>query len=153
MEDLLRFVVGLIARIHEKIMSVNDGFSFGLNDKQLHFLVIGIFGICVFFVVQTVFKWLAKKRVTAISWIYTFTVVIVVTFAIEIGQRVSGTGEMESSDIFYGVWGFLAAFAVYLIVRGVIRLIRRVLSPDKGALEQPVGKRSFIGERSGRPKG
>lgn len=147
MEKLLRWLVDILSRIHDKIMSVNDGREWGLNDKQLHFLVIGAVGIGMFFCVQLVFKWLAKRSVTAISWIYTFTVVLVITFAIEIGQKISGTGNMESKDIFYGVWGFIVAFAGFLTVKGIILLIRRIKygEPD----ETPPGVRHFIGDRRG----
>ena len=34
-----------------------------------------------------------------IAWIYVFTLIIVITFAIEIGQKVTNTGNMEFADI------------------------------------------------------
>ncbi len=147
MERLLRFITDILARIHDKIMSVNDGREWGLNDKELHFLVIGVLGIGMFFAVQIVFKWLAKYSVTAISWIYTFTVVLVITFAIEVGQRVTGTGNMESRDIYYGVWGFIVAFTMYLCIKGIIRLIRYLIKGEED--KTPPGIRHFIGDRRG----
>lgn len=147
MGELLKWLTDLIARIHDKIMSVNDGREWGFNDKDLHFLVIGVLGIGLFFAVQIVFKWLAKHSVTAISWIYTFTVVLVITFAIEVGQRVTGTGHMESKDIYYGVWGFIVAFTIYLSIKGIIRLIRYLVNGEED--KTPPGIRHFIGDRRG----
>ncbi len=147
MEKLLRWITDMIARVHDRIMSVNDGREWGLNDKELHFLTIGLLGIGLFFAVQIVFKWLAKRSVTAISWIYTFTLVLVVTFAIEAGQRVSGHGHMESLDIYYGIWGFIVAFTIYLCVKGIIRLLRYLIRGEED--KTPPGVRHFIGERTG----
>lgn len=150
MEILLRWIADILARMHDWLMSINDGQSWGLNDKQMHFVVVGVFGIGLFFCVQIAFKWLAKRSVTAISWIYTFTVVLVVTFAVEAGQKVSESGDMEGRDVFYGVWGFVAAFAVYLAVKGIVLLVRRLIKgkPD----EIPPGVRHFIGDRRGARK-
>jgi len=150
MEKLLRWLADILARLHDWLMSVNDGRSWGLNDKQMHFVVVGLFGIGLFFCVQLLFKWLAKRSVTAISWIYTFTVVLVVTFAVEVGQKVSGSGQMETRDVFYGVWGFIAAFAVYLAVKGIVRLIHRLKNGKQD--KTPPGVRHFIGDRRGSGK-
>jgi len=150
MEQILRFMADILARIHDKIMSINDGREWGLGDKELHFITIGVLGIGLFFAVQIVFKWLAKRSVTAISWIYTFTLVLVITFAIEAGQRVSGTGKMESMDIYYGVWGFIVAFTIYLSVKGILRLLRYLIKGEED--KTPPGIRHFIGDRRGNRK-
>jgi len=147
MEKLLRWIADILARMHDWLMSVNDGRDWGLNDKQMHFVVVGLFGIGLFFCVQVLFKWLAKRSVTAISWIYTFTLVLVITFAIEAGQKVSGTGQMESRDVFYGVWGFIVAFAGYLAVKGIILAVRRLAKGKQD--DTPPGVRHFIGDRRG----
>jgi len=124
LKELLEFIVEIIAKIHDKIMSVNDSHNFGLNDKQLHLVVIGLLGFGLFVCVHAVFKWLSERSITAISWIYTFTLIVVITFAIEIGQHAAGSGAMSFADIAYGIWGFLLCFAVYLIVRSVWRAFR-----------------------------
>jgi len=150
MEKLLRWLADILARLHDWLMSVNDGRSWGLNDKQMHFVVVGLFGIGLFFCVQLLFKWLAKRSVTAISWIYTFTVVLVVTFAVEVGQKVSGSGQMETRDVFYGVWGFIVAFTIYLSVKGILRLLRYLIKGEED--KTPPGIRHFIGDRRGNRK-
>lgn len=73
---------------------------------------------------HAVFKRLAKFSITAVSFIYVFTVMVVITFAIEIGQKVSGTGNMDFGDIVSGMWGFIALFGVYALVRAGAALFR-----------------------------
>ncbi len=147
MEKLLGWIIEFLAWLHDRFLSINDGRQWGLDDKQLHFVVIGVFGIGLFFAVQILFKWLAKRSVTAISWIYTLTVVLVVTFAIEIGQRASGGGDMEAGDIYYGVWGFIAAFVIYLAVKGIMLLLKKFFVRQED--NTPPGVRHYIGDRRG----
>ncbi|MDO4485350.1 MAG: hypothetical protein Q4C46_02020 [Bacillota bacterium] len=129
MESFLYLVVALIARIHSYIMTINDQSSYGFTDKHLHFIVIGILGIVLVFIVHPIFKWLSDTgHIMVVSFFYVFTVIIVITFAIEIGQRITGTGNMEFADIAYGILGFLAMFAVFAVIRGIYLLIRKHLS-------------------------
>ena len=125
MRELLYGITEMIARIHNYIMHVNDRFEYDFSDKDLHFLVIGILGMLMIFVVYPLFKWLAgKKHVMVIAWIYVFTLIIVITFAIEIGQKISNTGNMEFADIMFGVMGFIVMFAVFAVIRGIYHGIR-----------------------------
>ena len=129
MENFLYGIVALISRIHNTIMMMNDGIEYTFTDKELHFIIIGLLGIGMIFIVHPIFNWLAKKNhILTISFLYVFTVIIVITFAIEIGQRVTGTGAMEFADITAGVLGFLAAFIVFAIIRGIYRAIRNALN-------------------------
>ena len=129
MRDLLYGIVGLIAKIHNRLLQMNDRFEYNFNDKQLHFLVIGVLGMIFVFIVHPVFKWLAKRNhVMVISWIYVTTLIIVITFAIEIGQKVTHTGNMEFADIMFGLAGFLAMFLVFAVIREIVHLIIRYLS-------------------------
>jgi len=52
---------------------------------------------------------------------------VVITFAIEIGQKVTGTGHMSFGDIVYGLVGFLVMFLVFSIIRGLFHLILRLV--------------------------
>ena len=125
MRELLYGITEIIARIHNYIMHMNDRFEYDFSDKDLHFLVIGILGMLMIFVVYPLFKWLAdKKHVMVIAWIYVFTLIIVITFAIEIGQKISNTGNMEFADIMFGVMGFIVMFAVFAVIRGIYHGIR-----------------------------
>lgn len=125
MRELLYGFTEIIARIHNYIMHMNDRFEYDFSDKDLHFLVIGILGMLMIFVVYPLFKWLAgKNHVMVIAWIYVFTLIIVITFAIEIGQKISNTGNMEFADIMFGVMGFIVMFAVFAVIRSIYHGIR-----------------------------
>lgn len=124
MEKFLYALVGLISKIHNKIMTLNDGFERSFSDKELHFIVIGILGMAMIFAIYPLFKWLAKKKcILAITWIYVFTLIIVITFAIEIGQGITNTGVMDFDDIMFGVVGFIAMFLCYAFIRAIILTI------------------------------
>lgn len=117
---LLYFIVNQIARIHEIIISLNNRFEGILSDKLLHFLVIGVLGMLLLFLIHPLFRYLAgKNRVMVITWIYVFTLILVITFAIEIGQRLTNTGSMEFADIVFGIGGFIVMFAVYAVYRAI----------------------------------
>ena len=127
MTEFLYWVIEIIARVHTYILTLNDGFEYVFSDKELHFLVIGILGMAMLFVVYPLFKALSRNHVMVIAWIYVFTLILVLTFAIEIGQKVSNTGVMDFSDIVFGVVGFLAMFIVFSMVRGIYHLIRNII--------------------------
>ena len=111
MKEFLYMIVGWIAEIHSYLMRFNDSYEYNFSDKELHFIVIGLLGMAFVFIVYPVFKWLAKhNHVMVIAWIYVFTLILVITFAIEIGQKVTNTGAMEFADIVFGVVGFIVMF-------------------------------------------
>ena len=135
MRELLYAIVGLISRFHDKIMQLNNAYEANFSDKELHFLVIGLLGLGMIFVVYPLFKFLVKRNhEMVIAWIYVTTVIVVLTFAIEIGQKITGTGNMEFADIMFGVIGFFAMFAVFCFLRaiyhGILRLIRYLKEKD-----------------------
>ena len=132
MSRIIYWIVTLITKLHAKFLSINDGSGYFLTDKQLHFLIIGIFGFGMMFLIQPIVEWLAKKQATlVVTFIYVFTVVIVVSFAIEIGQAYSGTGTMDFYDIASGILGFFVFFAIYMIVYILYKSIKnRVVKKD-----------------------
>lgn len=126
MGRILYWLVELAARVHNYLLHMNDAYEYNFSDKELHFLIIGGLGMAMIFVVHPMFKWLAKNNhVMIISWIYVFTLIIVITFAIEIGQRITNTGNMEFADIMFGVLGFIGMFLVFSAARGIYHVIRR----------------------------
>ena len=125
-ESILYEMTMIAAQIHESILHLNDNFELALGDKELHFLVMFALGMMLFFAVHFVFKRLAKWSITAISFIYVFTVMTVLGFAIEIGQKITGTGEMDFRDIVAGLYGVLLFFAIYTVYRVAVILIRRI---------------------------
>lgn len=131
MSELLYYLVEKMAIIHDMIMTWNDSCETVLSDKQLHFLVIGLLGMAILLVIFPLFKALSRHHVLAIAWIYVFTVMVVVTFAIEIGQGITNTGSMEMEDIVYGLAGFMAMFLVFAVIRaivlGIVYLFKEVI--------------------------
>lgn len=127
MTDFLYMIVEIIARIHSAILTWNDSFETVFTDKELHFLVIGILGMGMLFVIYPLFKILSRNHVLVIAWIYVFTVIIVIVFAIEIGQGFTGTGTMDFDDIVAGVVGFMAMFLVFVVVRAVVLGIAKLI--------------------------
>ena len=124
MKEFLYGIFGLIATLHSKIMGLNDAYEYNFTDKELHFLVIGVIGMMMIFVIYPIFKWLAKNdHIMTITWIYVFTLIIVLTFAIEIGQKVTNTGMMEFADIMFGLVGFLVMYLVFALCREVFHVI------------------------------
>ncbi|MBO5527062.1 MAG: hypothetical protein VZQ95_08165 [Erysipelotrichaceae bacterium] len=116
MYRIIYYFITLITRLHAKVLSINDNHGLDLTDKQLHFLIIGVFGFAMLLVIQPVFKWLIKHHAELmITFLYVFTIVVVISFAIEIGQAYSGTGDMDFYDIASGILGFFVFFGIYLI--------------------------------------
>ena len=92
---------------------------------------MGAFGMLLIFVIYPIFKLLAKSGHTMIiTWIYVFTVILVLAFAIEIGQWYTGTGVMDQEDLAYGITGFLVMFLIFAILRGLYNGIRQLLKKE-----------------------
>lgn len=127
MKDFIKIIAEIVNEIHDVIMVMADNAGLNFNDKDLHLWVFGIIGITSFFAVHLLFKKLAKYSVTAISFIYTFTVMLVLVFAIEIQQKITGRGQMEFDDAVVSLWGFILFFAVFLVLKGIYILISRLI--------------------------
>ena len=83
--------------------------------------MIGALGMLLVLLIHPLFLSLSKSGHTmVITWLYVFTVILVLTFAIEIGQGYSGNGNMEAADIVSGIQGFLLMFLVFIVIRGII---------------------------------
>lgn len=118
---LLTKTVTFINLFHDFVLSFNDRFGIALTDKQLHFLFVGVIGIILLIIIHPIFKWLVDKAksLMVISWIYVFSILVALTLAIEIGQKVTGSGDMDFADIVAGIAGFFIMSAIYLIVRKI----------------------------------
>mgnify|MGYP000126752559 CR=1 FL=1 len=119
---ILKIITIVINGFHDLLRAVLSAFGFA-GDKQQHFLVIGIIGILLFFVIHFVVKLLAKWRLEAVSFMITGILLLALTFGIEIIQMMSGSGMVESRDIMAGLWGFIVFFCIYLAIRYVYRKI------------------------------
>lgn len=132
MQTILYNFVMLITKIHDYILGISMEYNSSLTDKELHFLVIGIFGIALVLMIHPVFHFLAEHGHTmVVTFLYVLTVVLVITFAIEIGQGYYGTGAVELDDVIYGVAGFLAFFFAFSVIRGIVHMIMNAFRKDE----------------------
>ena len=133
MESFLYGILDFINYVHTYILSWNDAYEPNFTDKDLHFLVIGCLGMALIFIVQPLFTLLAKtNHVLVISWIYVFTLILLLTFAIEIEQKITKSGVMDFADIVFGIWGFMLMFFVYALIRAlIIAIFRFILKREK----------------------
>jgi len=125
MLEVLKIAVGITNELHDLLIKFSPGFGLHFNDKQLHFIVIGIIGMFIYVVVDKLFKAMSKYNISIVSFIYTFTVLIVIVFGIEMEQKITSSGKMEFSDIMAGLWGFTAFFIVYIIINNLIRFLKK----------------------------
>lgn len=131
MAELLKFIAFVINEIHDFISFFAEALKLNLTDKDLHFWVIGVVGVFIFLITDIIFKKLSKLSVSVISFVYTFTVLVVVVFGLEIQQKITGRGKMEFQDVVYGLWGFIAIFSVYLCIRIIVYLVSKLISGRK----------------------
>jgi hypothetical protein len=123
MTEIIKLIVQVVNNFHDLLIKITNSLGFTLTDKELHFWLIGLIGILLFAVTQIVFKIFSKWSITAISFIYTFTILIIIVFAIEIQQKITGRGNMEFADIAAGIYGFFFLFSIYLVIKFSIILI------------------------------
>lgn len=127
MVELLKLSADFINDLHDHVLDIVGVAGYSFNDKQLHFIFMALIGIVIFGFTQLIFKWLSKYSVTAISFIYTLTVMVVIVFAIEIQQKLTNRGQMEFADIAYGLYGFLYVFCIYLFIKIIIKIIKHYM--------------------------
>ncbi|MBR3264598.1 MAG: hypothetical protein IKI61_01370 [Erysipelotrichaceae bacterium] len=126
MRTIIYYFIHIITKLHTKLLALANSHGYDFTDKQMHFLVIGVFGFVMMLVIEPIFKWLIKKHgELLITFLYVFTIVVVVSLAIEIGQAYSGTGDMDFYDVASGLLGFFVFFAVYLIGYIIINSVRK----------------------------
>ncbi|MFK3960604.1 hypothetical protein [Guptibacillus hwajinpoensis] len=126
MGEFIKFIVAIVNELHDIVITLMYSLGFSVTDKELHFWVIGILGMAGFIVVQFLFRILANWSITAISFIYTVTVLLVVVFAIEIQQKITGRGNMEFADAVVGLQGFIVLFIIYVAIRLILIGIKKL---------------------------
>lgn len=131
MKETILKLAELLNNIHDFIqIYVSNNMNLGLNDKDLHFWVMGIVGIFVFLFVLIVSKFISKLPfgITILSFVYSFTFMVVLVFAIEIQQALTKRGNMEFQDAVVGLWGFVVFFIVFVIISSFFLIIKRLLN-------------------------
>lgn len=125
MVEILKIIVAIINKLHDFIIKFSSMFGLALNDKQLHFIIIGVIGMLIYIISDKLFKAMAKYSISISSFIYTFTVLVVIVLAIEVEQKITRRGNMEFADIVAGLWGFIAFFVIYIIIYNLICFIKK----------------------------
>jgi len=128
MKEIILILAEIINTMHDIILNLMEFAGLDLTDKDLHLWIMGMIGICIFGGTHLFFKYLSKYGITAISFVYTFTVMVVIVFAIEIQQQITGRGNMEFDDAVIGLWGFLLFFAAFLLIKAIHKGINSQLS-------------------------
>ncbi len=132
MDTLIYDLLHIVAQFHSSIMSLNDAYEYDFTDKELHFIVIGIAGVLMIMVFHTIFYILARTdHLMVVTWLYVFSLLVAITFAIELGQKLTGTGAMELADMLMGLWGFIVFFGIFSIIRAIYHLILRLIRQRK----------------------
>ncbi|WP_225344047.1 hypothetical protein [Virgibacillus sp. SK37] len=104
-----------------------------MTDKELHFWVMGIIGMVTFLVVHFFFKLIERLKwsTTILSFIYTFTGMVVLVFAIELQQAITNRGNMEFADAVIGLWGFIVLFFIYAVLGLIVYVIKKKIFKRK----------------------
>jgi hypothetical protein len=131
MIQTIKILSEFVNTFHDLLIKLSSSLGLTINDKQLHFIVIGIIGLFIFFISDLLFKALAKYSVSIISFIYTFTVLVVIVFAIEIEQKITHRGSIEFTDIAAGLWGFIELFSVYLLIKLILYIYKIIIKKVK----------------------
>lgn len=126
MKEVILMIVEFMNEFHDLFISAFGLLGINMTDKEMHFWVLGIFGIIFFFATHIIFRLVSRWSITVISFIYTFTVLIVIVFAIEIQQKVTNRGHMEFQDAVQGLWGFLVLFSMYAAVKLIMFFIKNL---------------------------
>jgi glycopeptide antibiotics resistance protein len=90
---------------------------------------MGLLGMGLLLVIYPLFLALSRNHVLTIAWIYVFTVMVMLSFAIEIGQGITGTGDMDMEDVISGLAGFMLLFFIFAFVRMILIGIKNLLFP------------------------
>ena len=141
MKESILWLASVVNEIHDQLAM---RFGIQMTDKELHFWVIGLIGMVFFLLIYLVFKWVNqfKFKTTIIAFVYTFTLMVVLVFAIEIQQAITNRGNMEFADAAMGLWGFVVLFFLYSIIAGIIYSVVQVIKKStvrkkKTPLERP----------------
>jgi hypothetical protein len=123
--EFIKLTAEIVNQIHDFIELFTEKMGWDLTDKDLHFWLIGIIGVVLFLSIHPILKALASLSFTSVSFIYTFTILVVIVFALEIQQKITGRGQMEFEDAIVGLWGFFAMFAGIMTIKLIFRALFR----------------------------
>jgi len=129
MLTLINHIVNYINDLHDSIWAYSKQLGLPFTDKDLHFWIVGLFGVIFFIMTDIFFKWLAKINISLISFFFTSAIISILVLFLEIEQKLTGRGGMELNDVLAGLLGFLVLLAVFHICKyllgGLLNLLRK----------------------------
>ncbi|MGE7760406.1 hypothetical protein [Peribacillus sp. NPDC097895] len=134
MKEIIQILAEIVNNLHDFILFfVSDTLNSNATDKDLHFWIMGIIGIIIFLFVLFLSNLIARMRfgITILSFLYTFTVMVVLVFAIEIQQALTSRGNMEFQDAAIGLWGFIVFFIVFAVLSSIFLLVKNFFRQPK----------------------
>ncbi|MGE6377081.1 hypothetical protein [Peribacillus muralis] len=134
MKDFIEILAEIVNNIHDFILFfVSDRLHSNATDKDLHFWIMGIIGIIIFLFVFILSTIISRMRfgITILSFLYTFTVMVVLVFAIEIQQALTSRGNMEFQDAAVGLWGFIVFFLFFAFLSSIFLVIKKFITQSK----------------------
>lgn len=134
MKEIIQILAEIVNNLHDFILFfVSDTLNSNATDKDLHFWIMGIIGIIIFLFVLFLSNLIARMRfgITILSFLYTFTVMVVLVFAIEIQQALTSRGNMEFQDAAIGLWGFIVFFMVFAVLSSLFLLVKSFFKQSK----------------------
>ncbi|ASS97134.1 hypothetical protein [Peribacillus simplex] len=134
MKEIIQILAEIVNNLHDFILFfVSDTLNSNATDKDLHFWIMGIIGIIIFLIVLFLSNLISRMRfgITILSFLYTFTVMVVLVFAIEIQQALTSRGNMEFQDAAVGLWGFIVFFMVFAALSSIFLLVKNFFKQSK----------------------
>ena len=88
LKNWLYALVVFIANVHDKLMTYNYMLSSPYSDKEMHFVVVAVFGVLFFLLVLPLFVFLTRHgRAGLMAWLFTFMTILFVALAASIIVR------------------------------------------------------------------
>jgi hypothetical protein len=131
MKEIIWLLTDIVNEVHDVIETIADMMNLNMTDKDLHLWVFGLLGMVIFFFTHILFKWISIWSIEPISFFYAFTVMVVLAFAIEIQQKITGRGQMEFLDAVIGLWGYVIFFFIYIVIKEIIVLVGNLIKKKK----------------------
>jgi hypothetical protein len=134
MKEIIQILAEIVNNLHDFILFfVSDTLNSNATDKDLHFWIMGIIGIIIFLFVLFLSNLISRMRfgITILSFLYTFTVMVVLVFAIEIQQALTSRGNMEFQDAAIGLWGFIVFFMVFAVLSSIFLFVKNFFKQSK----------------------
>ena len=137
MKLLLQALIDIFNFFHRLFSSLSNEFGLGMNDKALHFYVIGVIFFILYLIINPIYKKLSQYSIKLLSFIYVFTLALVVSVAIEIAQYQSRSGQMDLMDVIWSLFGFLVIFLGFklfmAIIKFIIKQVKKAIAQSKQA--------------------